>query len=160
MAVIVWLAVMFENVYEVTAPTEMPSTITFATRWPLAGVIVRPAGPSIDRHCITRTDGAFGPELTVMVKVSMAKFAAMVWLGRHIREGVGCHCAHGGSVHQYVRNVVAYLRRDREGLACPVVYRLRGRADGAIGARRRRHGEGVDGKARGYGVVGRHTEKV
>ena len=30
-AAIVWLAVTFEKVYEVTAPTEVPSTVTFAT---------------------------------------------------------------------------------------------------------------------------------
>ena len=30
-AAMVWLAVTFEKVYEATAPTEVPSTVTFAT---------------------------------------------------------------------------------------------------------------------------------
>ena len=41
LADIVWFPVTLLKVYEVTAPTELPSTVTLATWWPVEGEMVK-----------------------------------------------------------------------------------------------------------------------
>src|SRR5262249_7395394 len=80
LAAIVWFAVTLVNVYEPTAPTDEPSTVTSATWNPEFGVIVK----AWFAPCATTTAplGAiepFAPALAVIVNVELpAKLAVIV----------------------------------------------------------------------------------
>ena len=74
-------------------------------------------------------------------------------VGRHVRERVRGHGAHGGSIHRHSRHVIAARRCDCESLVCA-------RADGHGPARRDRpigtcgRGDGPTGRIGDYYLIG------
>src|SRR5438093_1607032 len=79
-ASIVWFARTLVKVYEVTAPTELPSTWTSATWWLALAEMVK-LWPTV-AFTVTAPDGVMlplAPADAVIVYVSIAKLAEMVW---------------------------------------------------------------------------------
>jgi hypothetical protein len=68
LALIVWFVCTLLNVYELVAPTELPSTVTLSTAYPEFAVIVNVL--LLPEETITLPDGAiapFAPALAVIV---------------------------------------------------------------------------------------------